>query len=70
MKTKIVDMDLYQTIKDNPAIIYEIKALLKQLNNPDSPNSIVVFIIEFEPFLEQPIQNIKIKKEYANRLKL
>lgn len=43
MKTKIVDMDLFQTIEDISTTIYEIKALLKQLNSSDSPNSIISY---------------------------
>lgn len=63
-------MDLFQAIEDNHVFSYEIKALLKQLNNLDSPDSIVGFILEFEPFLEQTAQNIKMKKMHVNRLKM
>lgn len=63
-------MDLFYTIEDNHIIVYEIKALLKQLNNSDSHDSIANFILEFKPFLEKTAQNIKMKKEFVNRLKL
>lgn len=43
---------------------------MKQLNSLNSPDSIVRFILEFEPFLEKTAQNIKLKQESANKLKL
>lgn len=69
LKMKVVNVDLFHTIKDNPTIIYEIKALLKQLSCLDAPDSILFFVLDFEPFLEQTAQNVKLKKEYAKRLK-
>lgn len=53
LKMKFVNVNLFQTIEGNLVVVYEIKALLKQLHNPDSPDSIVDFILEFEPFVEQ-----------------
>lgn len=67
---KIFSVDLFQTIEDNPIVIYKIEALLKQQNNPNSPNSLVGFILEFEPFLKKTAQNIQMKKKYANIQKL
>lgn len=34
LKTKIVNMDRFQTIEDNHGALYEIKGLLEQLNKP------------------------------------
>lgn len=61
-------MDLFHTIEDNPTIIYEIKTLLKQVNNPKTPDYIASFILDFEPFLEQTAKNVRLKKESACRL--
>lgn len=68
LKMKIVDVNLLHTIEDNPTSIYEIKAFLKQLNNPDTPDSIMGFLLEFEPFLKKTSQNVKLKKESADIL--
>lgn len=68
MKANIIDVDLFHTIKDNPTIIYEIKTLLKKVNNPKTPDYIAGFILDFEPFLEQTAKNVRLKKEFACRL--
>lgn len=49
--------------------MYEIKALVKQMNSPSIPYFILLFILKFEPFLEQTTQNFKLKKESDDRLK-
>lgn len=52
-RTKIVDMDLIQTIEDNLVALYDIKGFLTHVNKPEAPDSIVSFILDFELFLEQ-----------------
>lgn len=52
----------HPTVENKPTFIYEIKALLKQLNHPRAPDSIVGFLLDFEPFLEKNAKNVKIKK--------
>lgn len=69
LKAKVFDVDLLQTIKDDHVISYEIKNLLKYLNNPYLPNSTFNLILEFESFLDQIAQNIKMKKESAKKIK-
>lgn len=53
LKSRLVDMDLIQTIEDNPATIFEIKRFLSKLNKPEAPESIVNFVLDFESVLKQ-----------------
>lgn len=68
LKANIIDANLFPTIKDNPTIIYEIKTLLKQVNNLETPDYIAGFILDFELFLEQTAKNVRLKKESTCRL--
>lgn len=52
LKSKLIDMDLIQTLKANPISLFEIKVFLSKLNKPKMPDSIVDLIQDFEPFLE------------------
>lgn len=61
-------MDLFQTIRENLAALYDIKGLQTRLKKPKPPNSIVSFILDFEPFLEQTIQNVRLKERFASML--
>ena len=47
LQTKILNIDLFQVIEENPNVTYEMKALLKKLNTPESEDSIIGFILEF-----------------------
>lgn len=61
-------MDLIQTMEDNPIAIFKVKGLLSNPNKPKTPGSIVDFVLDFEPFLEQTTQVFNLKKEYASNL--
>lgn len=69
LKAKVFDTELFQTLKENHVVVYDINTLLNQLNSLDSPNAIVGFILEFKPFLDKTTQNIKMKIKSSNRLK-
>lgn len=43
LKSKLIDMDLIQTLKANPISLFEIKGFLSKLNKPKMPDSIVDF---------------------------
>lgn len=67
LKSKLVDMDLIQTIENNPATIFEIKGFLSKLNIPEAPEYIVNFVLDFEPFLKQIAQVVNpIKESVSN----
>lgn len=68
MKIKLIDIDLIQTIEENPSALFEVKKILSKLNKPEAPNSIVDVFPDVEPLLEKTAQYVKIKKEYATRL--
>ncbi|KAI5445131.1 hypothetical protein KIW84_013400 [Lathyrus oleraceus] len=57
VKSKHVDMDLIQTIKDNQVILIEIQGLLLKLNKSEALDSFVDFTLDFEPLLEQNVQS-------------
>lgn len=61
-------MYLFQAIKDNLVVLYEIKGFLAQLNKPEATDFIAIFILDLKLFLEQTVQNVRLKKEFANRL--
>jgi len=50
-------VDLFQAVKQDPTIVYEIKALLQKLNTPDSGDLVVGFILECEPLLDQVVKD-------------
>lgn len=61
-------MHLIQTIEDNHDALIEVNGLLSKLNKPEAPDSIVNFVLDFEPYLEQNTQISRLKKESASRL--
>ncbi|KAL5096342.1 hypothetical protein RYX36_000669 [Vicia faba] len=66
LKMKDFNVDILQT---NPSVVSDIKAMLKQLNNHDLLDSVVGFILNFEPSLDQTSQALKLKKESLRKLK-
>lgn len=54
LKTKLVNMDLIQTIKYNIVYLFKVKVLLSQLHKLEVSGSIISFILDFHPFLKQP----------------
>lgn len=53
LQAKILYVDLFQAIEQDPTIVYEIKALMQKLNSPNSGDSIDGFILEYDPLLKQ-----------------
>lgn len=47
----------------------DIKNLLKQLSGQYFSDPTVDFLLEFESFLDQTTPNIKMKKEFASKLR-
>ena len=70
LQTKILNIDLFQVIEENPNAAYEMKALLKKLNTLESKDSIIGFILEFEPLLERIVNDYRTKQENSNRLEM
>lgn len=63
-------------IEDEPAIMYFSKKEMKvQLNGyiyQEDVNTLSLYVVEYEPFLEEsdlPIANMTLLKEYANKAK-
>lgn len=52
LRSKLVDMNLIQTIKDDPIFLFEIQGLLLKLNNREVPNPIVDLVLYFDPLIE------------------
>lgn len=52
LQAKILYVDLFQAVKQDLIIVYYIKAMLQKLNTPNSGDSIVGFILEYDPPLE------------------
>jgi hypothetical protein len=46
---KVLNVDLFREIEQDPNLIYEIKALLKKPNSLVSSESIVCFILQLDP---------------------
>lgn len=49
-------MDLIQTIEDKPIALFEMQGLLSKLNKQETLDSIVDFVMDFEPFLRQTVE--------------
>lgn len=68
LREKLVNMHLIQTIEDNHGALFEVKGFLSKLKKPEAHDSIVNFVLDFEPYLEQTTQISRLKKESASRL--
>ncbi|CAI8596888.1 unnamed protein product [Vicia faba] len=68
LKSKLVDMDLIQTIEENPSTLFEIHGLLLKLQKLNASDSTAIFVLDFAPFLEQVVQVVNLKKYYAGQI--
>lgn len=66
LKSKVVDMDLIQTMEGNDTAIFEVNGFLSKINKPEGPDSIVDFVLDLEDFLEKTTQVINLKRESTN----
>jgi chromosome segregation ATPase len=70
LKERVLNVDLFEEIEQNPNMIYEIKALLRKLNTPRSDDSLLSFVSAFEPLLDQFFRELQSITEAANKLSL
>lgn len=63
LKDSFLSGDLFQSIKENFVIVYEVKSLLKKLNILIAPYAIFIFILEFRPLLDQITQYLQNKSD-------
>lgn len=63
LQAKIMYVDLFQAIEQDHTIVYEIKVFMQKLNSPNSEDSIVGFILEYDPLLKQ-VAILEAKRNY------
>jgi hypothetical protein len=67
---KVLNVDLFREIEQDPNLIYEIMALLKKPNSLVSSESIVCFILQLDPLLDQFGRDLQKNQETLNRLSM
>lgn len=62
LRAHILEVDLFGAIEADHVLAFKIKDLLHKLNIPESTDSLIGFIVEFEPLLDQISKDIQKKK--------
>lgn len=52
LKSKLVDIDVLQTIRDNLITLFEIQGLVLKPSKPEVPSLIFNVVLDLEPLLE------------------
>lgn len=70
LKTKLVEVNLFETLEQNFIQGYEIKSLLKKLDVPDTHSNVIIFVVAIGPLLDQIIVDFQIRHEAQTKMKL
>lgn len=68
LKPHVFGVDLFKAIKKDTFIEFDIRHLLKQLGNHKLPDSLIQFMLDFEPFFDHICMDVRLKQTSINLL--
>lgn len=68
LRTRVLEVDLFQAIEQDESIIHGIKNVLHRLTNSSLDPKFIKFSVELEPILDQIVVDLHMKKDSQTKL--